>query len=213
MPETITSSEELALKIVDHASDQRLIVAIAGPPGSGKSTLTDIVKAEIDTIHPNGCEIVPMDGFHYDNAILDEWGVRDRKGAPHTFDVGGLAATLNRLRASPAGDVAVPVFDRATDRAYASARMVPATSQIILVEGNYLLLDDPAWRGLGGLFDLSITIRCRFETLAQRLRTRWLDLGLSQEMAQSKCDNNDLPNCRLVIDQSHPADIIFDAGT
>jgi len=212
MPETVTSSEMLAQRIVDHASDQRLIVAIAGPPGSGKSTLTDIVKAAIDAIHPNGCEIVPMDGFHYDNAILDDWGARARKGAPHTFDVAGLAATLGRLRATPACDVAVPVFDRATDRAYASARMVPAASQIILVEGNYLLLDDPAWRGLDGLFDLSITIRCKFETLARRLHTRWLDLGLSEEEARSKCDNNDLPNCRLVIDHSHPADIIFDAG-
>ncbi|MEX0503190.1 AAA family ATPase [Alphaproteobacteria bacterium LSUCC0719] len=212
MPETVTSSKILAQRIVDQASGHRLIVAIAGPPGSGKSTLADIVKTEIDVIHPNGCEIVPMDGFHYDNAILDEWGVRARKGAPHTFDVGGLAATLSRLRALPAGDVAVPVFDRPADRAYASARMVPAASQIILVEGNYLLLDDPSWRELEGLFDLSITIRCRFETLAQRLRTRWLDLGLSEDVAQSKCDTNDLPNCRLVIDQSRPADIIFDAG-
>ncbi|MDB2389745.1 nucleoside/nucleotide kinase family protein [Alphaproteobacteria bacterium] len=209
MLEKITSADELARQLLARKTDARMIIAIIGPPGSGKSTLVQSLKLTIDETYAGGCEIVPMDGFHYDNAILDDMGLRPRKGAPQTFDIGGLGATLSRLHTSPYCDVAVPVFDRSNDCAYASARMIPAASQIILVEGNYLLLDDPQWRALDALFDLSVEIRCAFETLELRLLRRWLDLGYSETAAQAKLDDNDLPNCKLVMNHSRPADITF----
>ena len=39
----------------------RTIVALAGPPGAGKSTLSAALQAQVPA-----ARVVPMDGFHYD---------------------------------------------------------------------------------------------------------------------------------------------------
>ena len=94
---------------------KRLMVAIAGPPGAGKSTVADALAIALNhrlSDHP--AEVVPMDGFHYDNAILDARHLRARKGAPETFDADGFLALIRRLRTEQ-GDIATPVFDRNVD--------------------------------------------------------------------------------------------------
>lgn len=86
-----------------------------------------------------------MDGYHYDDMLLDRLGRRARKGAPDTFDVGGYAHMLKRLRENAEEAVAVPVFDRDIEIARAGARLVPRSARIIVTEGNYLLLRDEPW--------------------------------------------------------------------
>ena len=99
---------------------------------------------------PGEAALMPMDGYHFDNAILVERGLLPRKGAPQTFDVDGLARDLERLRAG-GREVVVPVFDRTLDLARAGARVDPPGAPGGLVEGNYLLLDQPPWGGLAPL--------------------------------------------------------------
>ena len=133
----------------------RLIVAIAGPPGAGKSTLADRLENAL-TARGLPASILPMDGFHMDNGVLEERGLLTRKGAPETFDVRGL---LDLLRAVRTGvEVLAPVFDRDRELAIAAARAIAAGPQIILAEGNYLLLDDAPWNGLADLFDLTVML-------------------------------------------------------
>jgi pantothenate kinase len=84
-----------------------------------------------------------MDGYHFDDAVLNERGMRARKGAPETFDVGGLGHMLRRLKLNDEDEVAVPVFDRAIEISRAAARLISKTVSTIIVEGNYLLLDLP----------------------------------------------------------------------
>ncbi len=117
---------------------RRFVVAIAGPPGSGKSTLA----GEIHDLLPTGSSVVvPMDGFHYDDAILERRGLRQRKGAPETFDYSGFETLLKRIRAVEP-DIAIPIFDRSIEISRAGAEIVGAEAKFILVEGNYLLLDE-----------------------------------------------------------------------
>ncbi len=186
-----------------------MIVAIVGAPGSGKSTLSEAVRQALVSQESLSAEVVPMDGFHYDNAILDAMGARARKGAPHTFDVDGLAALLARLRSAPLSDVAVPVFDREHDVSRASARIIAKQVQVLLVEGNYLLLDQAPWTQLRQHFDLSVKIDAPMSVLQQRLMQRWLDLDLSEATARAKVEGNDLPNARLVEAQSSGADLHY----
>lgn len=181
----------------------RIIVAIAGPPGAGKSEMS----ARLAKLLPESA-LVPMDGFHFDNAVLAAMGLSDRKGAPETFDCAGLEASLLRLRAGDA-DVAVPLFDRAADLARAGAAIISAATPIVLVEGNYLLLDKAPWRRLAPLFDLTIFIDVPVAELERRLMNRWADLGRSAEAARSWVEGNDLPNARLVLAESRPADIVW----
>ena len=211
MPETpIIKRETLAAEILHQAKGRdRLIVAIAGAPAAGKSTLAEALCREINaaSVAPLSV-VVPMDGFHYDNVILDARGHRARKGAPHTFDADGFKILLSRLR-NENTDIAIPVFDRAMDLARAGAALVTAQHHIVLVEGNYLLLDQPVWRDMRRFFDLSIFLDVPFATLEQRLIQRWLDYGADAEAAKARALSNDIPNARTVTEQSLPADFIL----
>jgi pantothenate kinase len=153
-----------------------------------------------------------MDGFHFDDLHLGPAGLRARKGAPETFDAGGYAATLRRLRARDEPFVAVPVFDRALEIARAGARLIPQGAGIVVTEGNYLLLDRAPWSGLADLFDLTIFLQVPEAELERRLVARWLSHGFSGAEARDKAQGNDIPNARLVARHSRPADVVLDQG-
>uniref|UniRef100_UPI0002557A94 fructose transporter kinase n=1 Tax=Oceanicola sp. S124 TaxID=1042378 RepID=UPI0002557A94 len=188
------------------ARQERLVVMLAGAPGAGKSTVVDALQ---QALRERGLptQILPMDGFHYDNAILDARGLRPRKGAPETFDVTGLALMLAALALPGSPDLAVPVFDRAADLSRGSARIIPAATRVLLVEGNYLLLNRAPWSDLRDLADVTVMLDCPMEVLEARLTRRWLDLGLPEAAARAKVAGNDLPNARLVIGESVSPDL------
>ena len=147
-----------------------------------------------------------MDGFHFDDAVLAKLGRSDRKGAPDTFDVGALAMTLDRLaKRDMTEEVTVPVFDRTLELSRANARLIDADTRVLLVEGNYLLLQDAPWSQLRSFFDMTVMIASDEETLRERLLKRWTDLGFSAEVAAQKVEGNDLPNARYVLRKSAPA--------
>lgn len=185
------------------AGRARFVVAIAGPPAAGKSTLAEALLP----LFPDGsAAIVPMDGFHLDNAILTARGLMARKGAPETFDVGGLAATLRRIRAGDE-DVAVPLFDRQADLARAGAAVVTRDTRFVLVDGNYLLSDEAPWESLAPLFDFTVFLDVAQPVLEHRLVERWLRHGHSPDEAAERAFSNDIPNARRVLARRRSADV------
>ena len=188
---------ELAHKML--AAPDRQVLAIAGAPGSGKSTAVERLMAALAN---EPVAILPMDGFHYDDAVLHAMGRRPWKGAPDTFDVGGLRSTLARLRDPDEGAVAVPVFDRDLEISRGSARIIGPEVRLILAEGNYLLLDREPWCSLRPHFDATVMIDVSEPELKRRLRQRWLDYKLTEEQIDFKLEQNDLPNGRLVAGSS-----------
>ena len=147
-----------------------------------------------------------MDGFHYDDAILNARGHRPRKGAPYTFDAPGFEVLLKRIRAGEK-EIAIPVFDRSMELARAGADIVDDTAKFILIEGNYLLLKQEPWSKLRPLFDYTIYLKVSIAELEQRLIKRWLDLGFDMAYATAWIASNDILNIRHVIDNSGPADL------
>ncbi|MFN6924871.1 MAG: nucleoside/nucleotide kinase family protein [Tabrizicola sp.] len=190
----------------------RVILAMAGAPGSGKSTLAEKLAGKLSARQPGLAMVLPMDGYHYDDLYLVPAGLRPRKGAPHTFDVGGLYHTLTRLRARDEATVAVPVFDRNIEIARAGARLIPAEVAVIVVEGNWLLLDQSPWDRLRPLFDITVMVDVPEHVLRSRLRGRWERLGLSEPEIRAKLEENDLPNARLVRQGSVAADWRIENG-
>lgn len=200
---TLDALEE---KLLALPRDRRSIVAIAGAPGSGKSTVAEKLVARLNAAAPGTAALLPMDGYHFDDTLLDALGRRKRKGAPNTFDVDGLRALLQRLRANEDEEVIVPVFDRDIEIARAGARPIPRAVPVIVAEGNYLLLSTPPWSRLKPLFDLTVMIDTPVDELRRRLRARWEGYNLSEADIAWKLDGNDLPNGEIVRTQSAEAD-------
>lgn len=187
-------------------SGRRRVIALAGAPASGKSTLADQLARSL-TAAGSQTQVVPMDGFHLDNPVLIARGLLDRKGSPPTFDANGLAALVPRIKNE--AEVFYPTFDRTRDLAIAGSGVVDAASDTVIVEGNYLLYDAPVWRELQTHWDLSVRLDVPDSLIHERLIARWLDHGLSHEAAEIRASQNDLPNARLLANHSLLADIVY----
>lgn len=190
----------------------RVIAALAGAPGSGKSTVAERLCDALNARQAGMAAVLPMDGYHYDDLHLVPAGLRPRKGAPDTFDVGGFFHTLKRLRARDEAFVAVPVFDRDIEIARAGARMIPADVPIILAEGNYLLLQQEPWARLRPLFDVAVLVDVPEAVLRERLLARWRHYDLTVEEIAWKLEGNDLPNGRFVMAESRGEDFRLPNG-
>jgi pantothenate kinase len=184
----------------------RALFGIVGPPGAGKSTLADRIAEQF----AEQTVVVPMDGFHLANAELDRLGRRDRKGAPDTFDVAGFVALLDRLRHSIAGEaVYAPRFERAIEEAIAGAIPVPADKPLVLVEGNYLLLDGP-WAPVRGLLDRCCYVRTPPAQRRDWLLARHMAFGRSRAEALDWIDHTDEPNAVRIEQSAARADFAVD---
>jgi pantothenate kinase len=150
-----------------------------------------------------------MDGYHYDDGVLIARGLRPRKGAPETFDVAGFRHMLVRLKANADAEIAVPVFDRSLEIARAGARLIPRDIDVLIVEGNYVLLDQPPWSSLAPLFDVTVNIRVSEAVLRQRLHARWESHGVPADEIPAKVEANDLPNGVLVLARSLKSDFVL----
>ena len=187
----------------------RLLVGIAGAPGSGKSTLASEVARRLN-VQKVPTVIVPMDGFHLDNAILDARGLRSRKGAPETFDSDGFVHAIRRLHNG--GEVIFPAFDRARDISIAGAVSVPADCAVVVVEGNYLLFDEAPWNTLPQYWDISARLEVPMPEIRARIIQRWLSHNLSRAAATRRAESNDIPNAQRVMARSLPADLALSMG-
>ena len=210
MPRNVTF-DELVRSTGELDASRRVVVAIAGAPGSGKSTLAERWVSRLNEATPGTAALLPMDGYHYDDSILVERGLRARKGAPETFDVLGLLHMLDRLKRNQEDEIAVPVFDRDLEISRAGARLIPRAIRALIVEGNYLLLDQHPWSGLHAMFDLTVVVEASEDILMQRLVDRWRGYGLSPAEIEAKVEGNDLPNGRYIMSKSKPADFLLRA--
>jgi len=177
-------------------------------PGAGKSTLSDQLLNGLRERNI-ASKIVPMDGFHLDNTVLNQRSLLDRKGAPETFDAAGFVDLVKRL-SEAGGDINFPKFDRQKDASIANADTVYANDRILIFEGNYLLLKDPIWTDLQKYWNATLLLNPGIATLERRLVQRWLDHGLNKDAARQRALHNDIPNAHYVLENSIPAEIQID---
>ena len=184
-------------------SPGRTLLGIAGPPGAGKSTLTDAILAALGQI-----AIAPMDGFHLAGRELERLGRAARKGAPDTFDVDGYVALLERLKTSTDEIVYAPEFRREIEEPIANAIPIPRTAKLVLTEGNYLLHDQDGWQRVRPLLDQAWYIDLDDATRDARLLARHIAYGRTPEAARAWIAATDAPNADLIARNRHRADRI-----
>jgi pantothenate kinase len=204
---------------------RRAVLGITGAPGSGKTTLAEELVAMLAPAPPPGLTAgewvihVPMDGFHLADVELVRLGLRDRKGAPDTFDALGYANLLRRLREDVDEMIYAPGFERIIEQPIAGTIGVPRGARLIITEGNYLLLDEPRWSKVRPLLtevwytDLDRSERWR------RLIRRHVRFGKDEPAAVAWATGTDERNAAVIAatkvgaDLIIPADLIRHIGT
>ncbi|MCY7289961.1 MAG: nucleoside/nucleotide kinase family protein [Cryobacterium sp.] len=177
------------------SSPLRQIIGIVGAPGTGKSTFAARVR---DEFAPSACIIVPMDGFHLANNILDGTPLRARKGAIDTFDARGYISLLRRLRAQDEDVVYAPAYRRGLEEPIAGSIAVPHATQFILTEGNYLLADCEPWNQVRDYLDLAWFVETPHVLRLSRIVDRHVRFGMERSVAEAWASGPDQDNARFV---------------
>ena len=192
---------------------RRVLAMLSAPPGAGKTTLLSFLQKlsrETEGIRP--IQTIGMDGFHRRQEYLQTHSVlRDEKrismveikGAPVTFDLERLTAQIQKVAAGE--NCGWPTYDRLLHNPVENATRVDG--DIVLLEGNYLLLDEDGWRELSPYADYTISIRADEELLRKRLIERRIKTGVPEEAAVRFVDFSDMPNVRLCLEKTKPADL------
>ncbi|WP_159565954.1 nucleoside/nucleotide kinase family protein [Budvicia diplopodorum] len=193
------------LKQKQRQHQQRLVVFLAAPPGIGKSTLTEFwqILSKQDT-ELQDLQGLPMDGFHHYNSYLDEHHLRSRKGAPDTYNLDLLNQYLAKLQNAQA---TWPAYDRNLHDPVQDA--IKVTAPIVVIEGNWLLLQEAGWQDLIKYCDYSIFVAGDVSDLKQRLVSRKMKGGKSQKEAESFFEKSDGPNVLRVLEHSKQADLML----
>lgn len=196
------------------ATAGRYLVALAGPPGSGKTTLGALWETLArEYTFAIAVQCLPMDGFHLPNSALDHRTIvrygeriplRKIKGAPESFDLDQILAAFHALDAGR--KFAWPKYDRQIHDPVPDALPV-IHSGIILIEGNYLLLDEPGWRDLLMYTDFAIFVECPKAIVRERLLARQQRGGRDYQAAVQHYEFNDRPNWERAMHHRMPADV------
>ena len=201
--ERLSAAEAVARARGLATTRRRMLLGITGPPGAGKSSLAEAVLRAVA-----GSVLVPMDGFHLAQRVLDEAGLADRKGAPETFDRDGFAALLQRVRDQDADAPVVyaPEFRRDLEEPIAGAIAVRPSTRLVVTEGNYLLL----WPEVAALLDEVWWVDLPDAERHRRLVARHAAFGKPPEQAQAWALGSDEANARLVAPGRARADVIVE---
>jgi pantothenate kinase len=205
---------ELARDALSAASAPRALIGITGSPGAGKSTLATALVATLNATDGAGTAVhLPMDGFHLANATLDRLGLRDRKGAIETFDGWGFAGLLERVVAETDHTVYAPGFERSVDEPVAAEIAIEPSARIVVVEGNYLLVDEGPWQQVGELLDEYWFIEATEEERVRRLVARHTEFGRTPEAALAWALEVDGANARVIEPTVARADLVISGAT
>lgn len=205
--------EEVTISLLQHAPNthqNRYVVGIVGGPAAGKSTLATTLCAAInEKAQQSVCVVVPMDGFHYPNTVLHERNLSSIKGKPETFDAIGFVTLLLTIRNYPEQSIGCPAYDRHLHEPVANAIEINPHHKIVIVEGNYLLLDAPPWNDIKSLMNHTYYLNTPLPIVLSRIFKRHRKGGSSPLRAIRRILTTDLPNYFLVAKTKARADEVI----
>jgi pantothenate kinase len=168
-------------------------LAVAGIPGSGKSTSCQILTELLNQSLDGCCFLMPFDGYHIPLAQLKQMDEKTsgesnyvyRRGAPDTFDHQGLLQALHLVKygqsqprsAATAFDtldvISIPGFDHGIGDPEEGAHVFDRSKhKIAIVEGLYLLLDQDGWEPIVDILDYKLFIQSDVDKCMDRLKIR-----------------------------------------
>jgi len=195
--------DKLATELLETLSNSpdkgRYFLGITGCPAAGKSMLAKNLTDEINFRTGDGlAAVVPLDGFHLPNSILKKNGLLNIKGAPETFDADSFVELINRLHEFPDRSIMCPAYDRKIHDPVENSITIQPGNRLIIVEGNYLLLNVSPWNTIRTKMNEVWYIDTPLSTVKERLFYRHIAGGSDKKEAERKVELVDLPNAELV---------------
>ncbi|MGB7343883.1 MAG: hypothetical protein WBD20_06705 [Pirellulaceae bacterium] len=191
---------ELRENVESVSKNQQFWLGVVGAPGSGKSTLSNALCKEIG----DESVIIPMDGYHFYRAQLDVMPnaaeAYRRRGAPFTFDGKRFVRDLTFARQTRTGTF--PSFQHGVGDPVEDDIQLDPQHRLVIVEGNYLLLDEEPWCQLAKLFDETWFLQVDLDVILERLKKRFVNAGMTEAAAIERAEYNDIPNAKLIDAQS-----------
>ncbi|KAF4190137.1 hypothetical protein CNMCM7927_004867 [Aspergillus lentulus] len=207
-------------------SKKRFLVAIAGIPGSGKTTTAAAVARLLNTSSPKRTTLLSMDGFHLSRATLDRLPNREeayiRRGAPWTFDAARFVQFIRRLRnwadstpCASAETIYAPSFDHEAKDPVENGIAITDDAEIVIIEGNYLLLDEPEWREVAALVDYRVFVESDLQEARERVARRHVLAGIEKTLADAfrRVDSNDYLNAVTIREKLIAPDLVVHSVT
>ena len=201
-------------KEMQKKAGRRILVFLSAPPGTGKTTLVQFLEylseqeADMEPIQAIG-----LDGFHYPSDYINSHNaivcgktvpMKEVKGCPETYDTEKLEQKLQKIGQE---DILWPIYDRNIHDVVED--VVKVDQDIILLEGNWLLLEEEPWTSIRKWADGTILIRAEEEMLKERLIGRKQKGGLSRKAAEEWYENSDRVNVRRVLNDSVKGDLVL----
>ncbi len=174
---------------------ERRLLGITGAPAAGKSTVAAALVATLDP----AAVLVPMDGFHLAQRELERLGRADRKGASDTFDGAGFVALVRRLAEATEPVVYAPEFRREIEEPIAGAIAVRREVSLVVLEGNYLLLDESPWQDLAPLLTETWYLEPAESIRIARLIARHMAFGRDEAQAIGRATGSDQRNAEVIL--------------
>nr|GEW88289.1 putative uridine kinase C227.14 isoform X1 [Tanacetum cinerariifolium] len=179
----------------------RHIVGLAGPPGAGKTTIALEIVKRVNKLWPQkSCSldsqveppeiavVLPMDGFHLYRHQLDTMEdpkeAHARRGAPWTFNPDLFLKCLKTLREQ--GSVCAPSFDHGVGDPVEDDIFVNVQHKVVIVEGNYLLLEEGTWKEVSSMFDEKWFVDVDIDIAMERVLKRHIGTGNTPELAKQR---------------------------
>ncbi|KAL1607958.1 hypothetical protein SLS60_002897 [Paraconiothyrium brasiliense] len=215
--------EALILRQSSSGPPSRILVALAGVPGSGKSTVSAALLLELAAKGIADVAVVPMDGFHLTKKELsqlpDPKEAFARRGAPFTFNAPAFLSLVQSLKVLPVTNTSAPEqflyapsFDHALQDPVANSIPISSRTRVVIVEGNYTLLDEEPWREVAALCDEKWFVDTPREVVLERLVKRHMMAGIETDVksAVERVEVNDLPNGDLIRGKLIKPDVVVE---
>lgn len=212
-PELIDALSQVAgdlLAVRMRQGHHRVMIGVCGAPGAGKSTVAAALAQSLSQ-QGHSSVVFPMDGFHLAQSQLAALGLTSVKGAPATFDAHGFVALLRRVHGAT-HPVYAPVFHRDLEESFAAALCIPPTTQVVIVEGNYLLLDEEPWAHVRDILDATWALCPPQEVRQERLIARHIAYGKDPVAARAWALGSDEVNAELINQSVRRADLLVEVS-